>query len=120
MRISDWSSDVCSSDLYRHPLSRRPPERAGLLRPVQDDARARRCRTRHPFCTPPAAACSDRRDHGPSREPLLKPAPRRLLTTAPPYASTPSDRQSVWQGKIVSVRVDLGGRRNVKKKKKDT
>src|SRR3546814_112668 len=25
LRISDWSSDVCSSDLYRRPRRRRPP-----------------------------------------------------------------------------------------------
>src|SRR3546814_1969305 len=32
MRISDWSSDVCSSDLLRGaPLRRGPPARAGLL-----------------------------------------------------------------------------------------
>src|SRR3546814_7484671 len=26
MRISDWSSDVCSSDLHRHPVGKGPAE----------------------------------------------------------------------------------------------
>src|SRR3546814_10590659 len=35
MRISDWSSDVCSSDLSRPPLLRvEPPERHVEARPV--------------------------------------------------------------------------------------
>src|SRR3546814_1519028 len=32
MRISDWSSDVCSSDLLAHPLLRRTPD----IRAVED------------------------------------------------------------------------------------
>src|SRR3546814_2054845 len=34
MRISDWSSDVCSSDLGLEALLRRPAELAGRLRGV--------------------------------------------------------------------------------------
>src|SRR3546814_8885056 len=34
MRISDWSSDVCSSDLYR-PLSGRPEQAICPVRPAQ-------------------------------------------------------------------------------------
>src|SRR3546814_18469251 len=49
-------------------------------------------------------------------------APRRPATRARRVPSTPSpterDRKSVVQGKRVSVRVDLGGRRNIKKKNK--
>src|SRR3546814_7757083 len=37
MRISDWSSDVCSSDLQRHhPRSARPPRREALASPQVD------------------------------------------------------------------------------------
>src|SRR3546814_13232258 len=84
MRISDWSSDVCSSDLRG---------RGGLRRalflyavgPRGRGAGARRGRRRRA-----------RRDDGPG---LRK------------------DRKSVVEGKSVSVRVDLGGRRIIKKKK---
>src|SRR3546814_20297681 len=90
MRISDWSSDVCSSDLFeiavaaRHVHYRRDgfdgQRRAAEIR-VQDDA-----------------AGVDRAAQG------ALPAPRQ------------TDRKSVVQGKSVSVRVDLGGRRIIKKK----
>src|SRR3546814_7284025 len=84
MRISDWSSDVCSSDLRRQ---RRPYPAA-----------ARRRRLRHPV-----------RGDGDVHPRLGGAARPRLL--AP-------DRKSVVWGKSVSVRVDLGGRRIIKKKNK--
>src|SRR3546814_12365773 len=80
MRISDWSSDVCSSDLPPHPgFHRRGPcrGRSGWTRPP-----------------PPSSRCS---------------LPARYCRT---------DRKSVVLGKSVSVRVDLGGRRIIQKKKK--
>src|SRR3546814_11582899 len=83
MRISDWSSDVCSSDLRDHhrcrPLQR--GSRAGV-RAVPDSAAA----------PEPAGR---------------KPVGRR-------------DRKSVESGKSVSVRVDLGGCRIIKKNKSIT
>src|SRR3546814_21197439 len=84
MRISDWSSDVCSSDLcggrqseYREKS--RPPDCQGrdFRSGLQGDARSR------------AADHRRRRVQG--------------------------DRKSVVQGKRVTVRVDLGGRRIIKK-----
>src|SRR3546814_14896749 len=69
MRISDWSSDVCSSDLHAEPMS-------------LDDA-LRLAETRAPELQ--------------AREAGLE------------------DRKSVVEGKSVSVRVDLGGRRIIKK-----
>src|SRR3546814_13229733 len=36
MRISDWSSDVCSSDLFRHSLRSELPEKA-LARHAEED-----------------------------------------------------------------------------------
>src|SRR3546814_18862215 len=110
MRISDWSSDVCSSDLRLWPLCGAvggdQPARKNLRhRHDQRDAAHRaaignRCRRRggathrdavrrHPL--------SDRRG-----------AERRL------------DRKSVVEGKSVSVLVDLGGGRVIKKKKAST
>src|SRR3546814_14396873 len=80
MRISDWSSDVCSSDLKakggRHD---RPPAREG-------------------------SAC------------LL--AVPNLEADGHHLPAFLGARKSVVQGKSVSVRVDLGVRRIIKKKKK--
>src|SRR3546814_11013764 len=101
MRISDWSSDVCSSDLQcacngggqdepavalghgrgRHHLHRISPDQAG-----------------------------DKR--GGDRSPCPD-APGGGACPRPPAAR---DRKSVVSGKRVSVRVDLGGRRIIKKK----
>src|SRR3546814_12973267 len=84
LRISDWGSDVCSSDLvHRRARNGRPGRR-------------------------PAPGC------------------HRQRCTAWPARSTPArtgrtpaagDRKSVQEGTSVSVRVDLGGRRIIKKKK---
>src|SRR3546814_18175154 len=83
MRISDWSSDVCSSDLSR---------RASPLH-----YRNRRVRARN--------AATPRRSS-------VFPPPR------PPQREPGQDRKSVVSGKSVSVRVDLGGGRIIKKKTK--
>src|SRR3546814_16395672 len=100
MRISDWSSDVCSSDLgvgraeagteVAQPLGAGPHDeglRAELLGEVQ--------------------AVIAGIGLGDGRE-LARPLP------------VEGDRKSVVSGKSVSVRVDLGGRRIIKKKKKST
>src|SRR3546814_11609773 len=98
MRISDWSSDVCSSDL---PTS---PWRVGC---------GNRCRVRG----------SRFSGDGLHREGSIaaEAAPTLPLSAAPPNGRcTPAaDRKSVVSGKSVSVRVDLGGGRIIKKKKKD-
>src|SRR3546814_14946668 len=92
MRISDWSSDVCSSDLpARCPGGIAPT----LQGPGRDLQRLR---------------LGDRR-RGTLR---LRIAPRCAgLSRDRPGR----DRKSVVSGKSVSVRVDLGGRRIIKKKK---
>src|SRR3546814_13655695 len=98
MRISDWSSDVCSSDLRAHriPRARRtgtaagqPSHRRSQLARYLADTRTGRGGGSH---------------HGP---------PRIGATRAQ------GDRKSVVQGKSVSVRVDLGGRRNINEKTTD-
>src|SRR3546814_17322436 len=112
MRISDWSSDVCSSD--RQPAI---PDRCGRLSggagkdarlaaaPFRqatqgEQARGRGARTR------PAHAATHAGDHS-TRGGGSRSQARRL-----------ADRQSVVEGKSVSIRVDLGGGRIIKKKKK--
>src|SRR3546814_11610660 len=77
VRISDWSSDVCSSGL---------PGDAGV----------------------PGAACLRQRRARRTRAGAVR---RRA------GAEAGRDRKSVVWGKRVSVRVDLGGRRIIKKKK---
>src|SRR3546814_14406724 len=106
MRISDWSSDVCSSDLKRSCSTylRTTPKRPG-----------RSCRCARTVSRAPFLAC------GPA---LIRTAPgehgRRAGRLAPSCLIRKTvDRKSVVKGKSVSVRVDLGGRRIIKKKKQN-
>src|SRR3546814_11930237 len=86
MRISDWSSDVCSSDLIRAG-----PDWSGaaLLRTASTE--------RAPV--------------------LMTVSQRRRPEGSCNMTGRSTDRKSVVEGKSVSVRVDLGGRRIIKKKK---
>src|SRR3546814_14344691 len=118
MRISDWSSDVCSSDLVtrlgdrgRHrPTRRLSPDRrleAGAPGAAEGLTSANCHRRSHPYgerASPPVA--------------MLAPVPGVGQARERPYDATRADRKSVVSGKSVSVRVDLGGRRIIKKKKK--
>src|SRR3546814_13982088 len=99
MRISDWSSDVCSSDLPR-PVMRTA---AGL------DADHRRRKPREKHLNLPAP------------QPLAQHRPLRRINSVQlnnMLRRVHPDRQSVVEGKSVSVRVDLGGRRIIQKKKR--
>src|SRR3546814_14155195 len=86
MRISDWSSDVCSSDLYA--ADQNAGHRRGLPRAVSGQLPAR-----------PVGNVAPVESHPRARRPVVHRAkqPGRL------------DRKRVVQGKSVSVRVDLGG-----------
>src|SRR3546814_9037103 len=95
LRISDWSSDVCSSDLDRFsPVRRpfRPPQRSSSAAPQKPPAPS--------HGRPPAPQRGTR-------------APARRLRKV---RGQHQDRKSVVEGKSVSVRVDLGGRRPIIKK----
>src|SRR3546814_13996515 len=83
MRISDWSSDVCSSDLKTRCI-------VLMISPRMPRSRSERSASRTTIHSPGPAGVA---------RPIL-------------------DRKSVVSGKSVSVRVDLGGRRIIKKKKK--
>src|SRR3546814_20743711 len=113
MRISDWSSDVCSSDLFGGLITNHAPTQRVLP----------------PFFSnllpegPLRSYLADRAGVHHDREFFLlwmlgkdlpgaisiKPVDGEEL---PPEAK---DRKSVVSGKSVSVRVDLGGRRIIKK-----
>src|SRR3546814_20707857 len=128
MRISDWSSDVCSSDLLvldRLPLGKNVADRRGVggqvvgheaIDLIWIDA------ARRPDVPPlfgvrrighvEIAEVGDREYDVPAAIKLIV----RLAARAA-VEHAPEDRQSVVSGKSVSVRVDLGGRRIIKKKK---
>src|SRR3546814_12923415 len=93
MRISDWSSDVCSSDLLTGP-----------------DGEIWRLAMGHtpifPVATPEAFVALQR---------AARPDP---ATGKPDPAAI--DRKSGAEGKSVSVRVDLGGRSIIKKNTANT
>src|SRR3546814_18473502 len=100
MRISDWSSDVCSSDL---PGGARPP------------------------AVPPPRADRDNVTLPSLKEEAMT-YPMAIVVAAALFASAvfasshgaarpdEDDRKSVVEGTSVSVRVELGGRRIIKKK----
>src|SRR3546814_12407272 len=95
MRISDWSSDVCSSDLETHP---RTP---GLLRET------------HPGTPRPL-----REPHPRPPRPLRETHPRtaRPLGETHPRTPLPLDRKIADMDKSVSVRLILVGSRSIKNK----
>src|SRR3546814_20094720 len=106
MRISDWSSDVCSSDLV-------DGQRGA---PAPDDGR---------WPMPGAPSFSLLARIGPAFYPIGKDDTfearnegvlRLWFNDDSPGAN--SDRKSVVSGKSVSVSVDLGGRCNIKQKNK--
>src|SRR3546814_17088629 len=95
MRISDWSSDVCSSDLLRHRaggLGILVPRSAGGLR---------------------SADGGDGLGGRPARRPGRRAADGRLGA----HGALPDRERLVW-GKGVSVRGELGGCSTLKQKKK--
>src|SRR3546814_15641913 len=105
-RISDWSSDVCSSDLT---LRRDPGVSRGSREGPSGDLPLRRLAPgHHQVAERVGVEAGDRPvDH---LSPLLQdrdpPGHRHHIRP---------DRKSVGSGKSVSVRVDLGGRRTIKK-----
>src|SRR3546814_17949208 len=103
MRISDWSSDVCSSDLIpAHPLVQAKLGAVPELQHVRLDHEAA------PMRRPGHLAAVE----------LLLVACHPLLERVAIRQGLRLDRKSVVAGKSVSVRVDPGGRRIMTKKKK--
>src|SRR3546814_20587677 len=98
MRISDWSSDVCSSDL-------------AIMAKIAPAFAAEE----HTRIVEQAGAVDLSRG-GPAGGPIGGDLAR--LPRAPERTGDGGDRQSVVEGKSVSVRVDLGGGRINNKKKR--
>src|SRR3546814_20064619 len=117
MRISDWSSDVCSSDLYA-PV--RAFSSAGQGSAPADAAlqQKRRMSRRTPLKRPPHRRRPRPRTVDRIGGPVER--QRREAVAGAGRRGEAEDRKSVVSGKSVSVRVDLGGRRILKKTSKST
>src|SRR3546814_17379199 len=104
MRISDWSSDVCSSDLPRRLAD---PDPVGIEVEEGQEQLDRRA-------VGEIEQHGDRRQEDEDEQQRRRPAlhPRRH----PGRGHDRHDRKSVVKGKSVSVRVALGGRRIFKNK----
>src|SRR3546814_19080047 len=113
MRISDWSSDVCSSDLR----ARRSP--AGLF--TCGEIENRRIFHRHPGPEPGPAGYRKRpmtRKTGPRIRSGMTTVGNRPEGDVYIIASLNLDRKSVVKEKREAEPVDLGGRRLIKKQQK--
>src|SRR3546814_20038989 len=126
MRISDWSSDVCSSDLNTmidEELPLTPGEWPEWGNPVTDKAAFDYMLSYSPYdnvtaqAYPPMLVSAGLND---PRVTYWEPAKwvARLRAARTNDAAMLLDRKSGVEGKSVSVSVDLGGRRFIKKKKK--
>src|SRR3546814_17030295 len=118
MRISDWSSDVCSSDLQqaRHAdqLHRELEDRLAAAHAAVEarDGEIESLVTAH--ATELAAHRETAQTAGALRVELPQHAPRA------DGLAQPGARKSAGEGKRVAARVGLRGRRNIKKKNKQT
>src|SRR3546814_18387440 len=107
MRISDWSSDVCSSDLPRVDARAGEIEPLGAAEARADDGAV--------FAqTKGEAAAGGPRFFGGDRR-----AEERVIRIeiVDPRRGDQVDRKSVVEGQSVAVRVDLGGRCIMQKNK---
>src|SRR3546814_20283750 len=89
MRISDWSSDVCSSDKQTRLAFKQIDVSQDVVNKAYKD------------CCAIGSCCKF----------------NRLMLDYHPINAYKLDRKSVAEGQSVSVRVDLGGRRFIKKNK---
>src|SRR3546814_13523257 len=153
MRISDWSSDVCSSELHADSDKAGRDDRSPGVDPLRA-GRGLHLPDGHDLAfgaqhAAPGFAAVDRIDDprvddGDGRGHAQPSTPRRArvstsmqaMRTATPISTcsviaerwmssatwlsiTTPDRKSVVLGKSMSVRVDIGGRRTMKKKQND-
>src|SRR3546814_16196998 len=127
MRISDWSSDVCSSEL----LAVNPPSARAIGRKSTDRVNGG---PRHPYhrrrtrglrsrlaarrggLPRPTVRNARRRGHDPRASGRCA---RRKGLLAQLSQSRRRERKSVVQGRSVSVLVDIGCSRNIKKTRKE-
>src|SRR3546814_17953198 len=118
MRISDWSSDVCSSDLLLSVVLRESLEAAltgaGLPYAPDDGARLiQAVKDARPFDDVAPALERLRTKY---KTAILSNSERAMLQHNRTRPGLPLDRKSAVWGKSVYRRVDFGGRRCIKKK----
>src|SRR3546814_29110 len=101
MRISDWSSDVCSSDLHN------TVQKDSILRLMKNTSDKKNYRR---------LLAVIQKSNGRTFEDIAKEHGVSIRTVQRWISAYLQDRKSVVQGKSVSVRVDIGGRRIIKKK----
>src|SRR3546814_16512592 len=102
MRISDWSSDVCSSD----------------LKPLM--IRSCCCSSSDALVTDIPGSDAGMYSSVPSLRVGMNSLPKRDAGHRLANRTTSAiDRKSAGKGKSVAVRVDRGGRRRIKKKKNE-
>src|SRR3546814_14662423 len=106
MRISDWSSDVCSSDLV---------DRLDVELLVGEEALLLRHRVGGHLLLGPDDGGGDGELHGPV--PLARAGTRGRGIAGPAAARGEEDRKSVVWGKGVAGRLRLGGGGSIKKQK---
>src|SRR3546814_20554882 len=104
MRISDWSSDVCSSDLHAGAAGQ--GEQGDHGRGGSDDRIHAALSPLHKNCGDDGAAS----DLGPTADAHDQRAPWAEAASCFFSFQHSSDRKSVVSGKMVSERVALGGR----------
>src|SRR3546814_13130669 len=115
MRISDWSSDVCSSDLSGGAAKAKRQLSPSWRRSTTVPTPSTWPETMWPPSSSPSFNGRSKLTAWPAcQAPMVVQA--RVSFDA---SAANQDRKSVVEGKRVSVRVDLGGRRNNKKKKKE-
>src|SRR3546814_16272880 len=111
MRISDWSSDVCSSDLIIGHELIRVFRRAFVVEWIMGHGKRHRIQDQQRlFCI---LASFQRIAFRLLGHP-------KFLTREPAWIRCDYDRKSVVSGKAVSVRVDVGGCRTTTKQTQNT
>src|SRR3546814_19336753 len=113
MRISDWSSDVCSSDLFARQVER-PLLAHRLYRPFAEASFGERA---DPIDDRLMIVHRDRlRRAVIAGEVERGGAPRNGDDAGPALRCQPGDRKGVWRGRSVAVHVELRGRPLLQKK----
>src|SRR3546814_19346650 len=118
MRISDWSSDVCSSDLAEQQDAHGSADTRQLLASDPVDHAHPAERGLH-FDEVIAVLARHADDCGIVAERMCAQRGQRCRRGLWRHHRHQLDRKSVVSGKSVSVRVELGGRRIIKKNKKN-
>src|SRR3546814_16891261 len=122
MRISDWSSDVCSSDLDRTQLVGIGLARVTGLRDRipdrhQDTGRGHARGQRLQEVAPAVIVVVAQQPHLVFSTGILSSEKEKAADHSAADRSASTDRKRVVSGNSVSIRVDLGGRRIIIKKK---